>query len=60
MIPFSDNTEVAYLKTLSKEDIIKFYKVNSIRIFRFLTDKEILYVPFHVLVAALNSFRQYL
>lgn len=35
MITFSDNTEVAYLKTLTKEDIIKFYKVNSVSIFRF-------------------------
>lgn len=35
MITFSDNTEVAYLKTLTKEDIIKFYKVNSVCILRF-------------------------
>lgn len=35
MITFSDNTEVAYLKTLTKEDIIKFYKVNLVSIFRF-------------------------
>lgn len=35
LITFPDNTEVAYLKTLTKEDIIKFYKVSSIHIFRF-------------------------
>ena len=34
MITFSDNIEVAYLKTLTKEDIIKFYKVSSVHIFR--------------------------
>ena len=33
LISFSDNIEVAYLKTLTKEDIIKFYKVNSLYIF---------------------------
>lgn len=29
LVVFSDNIEVAYLKTLSKDDIIKFYKVSG-------------------------------
>ena len=55
MITFSDNTEVAYLKTLSKEDIIKFYKVNWICTFRFLADKEIVNVLCCVLLLWIHS-----
>lgn len=29
LVTLSDNIEVAYLKTLTKDDIIKFYKVSG-------------------------------